>query len=86
MKLWLIKQKERTGWDTFDSCVVAAETADIARTVHPNDNPQYQSFEAGWCWYDDSWASSSRNVTCWLLGQAIEGTKTGLILASFNAG
>lgn len=36
LKLWLISQNERKGWDTFDSAVVAAKTAEEARLINPD--------------------------------------------------
>ena len=36
MKLWLISQDAITGWDTYDSAVVIAETADDAKMIHPS--------------------------------------------------
>lgn len=35
MKLYLLKQYINNDYDTFDSCVVAAENEDDARTIHP---------------------------------------------------
>ena len=36
MKLWLISQDENDGYDTYDSAVVAAETAEAAVLIHPS--------------------------------------------------
>jgi hypothetical protein len=36
MKLWKIWQNEQRGYDTYDSAVVAADTADLAKTLHPD--------------------------------------------------
>jgi hypothetical protein len=36
MKIWLLSQDTNDGYDIFDSCVVAAETEDEARHIHPN--------------------------------------------------
>ena len=33
--LYLLTQKERTGYDTFDSCVVAAYSREDAVKIHP---------------------------------------------------
>lgn len=80
MKLWLISQSVNNGYDTYDSAVVAAETADEARHIHPNGEawPKSKYF------YD--WAQTPDQVEVRLIGEASPGTVTGLILASFNAG
>jgi hypothetical protein len=106
MKLWLISQDVNTGYDTYDSAVVAAETEEQARLIHPS-----QYADAGWgelngqmCWrgtyncphnslkhgklYDASgydWTDPA-NVAVRLIGDAAEGSKPGIICASFNAG
>lgn len=36
MKLWLLEQDEHNGYDTYDSLVVAAESEDEARAIHPD--------------------------------------------------
>ena len=38
MKLWLISQTENEGYDTYDSAVVAAETENAARLIHPSSH------------------------------------------------
>ena len=74
MKLYLISQTENTGYDTYDSAVVAAENAKIAREI----NPDRSDGSYAWC--------HSKDVTARYLGVAKAGTKRGLICASFNAG
>lgn len=36
MNLYLLTQNQVTGYDTYDSCVVAAESEDDAREIHPD--------------------------------------------------
>ena len=36
MKLFLLTQNINNEYDTFDSCVVAAEDAETARNIHPS--------------------------------------------------
>lgn len=79
MKLWLLSQKDNTGYDTFDSCVVAAETEEDARTIHPAEG-QYKT------WYWSEWANTPDSVQVKLIGEATPGAERGVILASFNAG
>lgn len=87
MKLYLISQDFNTGYDTYDSAVVAAKTKEEAARIHPksssikvlNDRFLYE--------YDfGDWAESPSQVTVQLIGLAVKGTKAGCILASFNAG
>lgn len=35
LQLYLLTQKERTGYDTFDSCIVAAFNEEDAKKIHP---------------------------------------------------
>lgn len=81
MNLYLLTQDENTGYDTFDSCIVAAETEEDARNISPSWNGK---FKEGATYYD--WASSPENVRAKLIGIATDGTHSGVILASFNAG
>ena len=57
--------------------MVAAETEEAARNIHPTGFN-----DANW---EKDWASPEQ-VTVKLLGEALEGTKTGVICASFHAG
>jgi len=77
MKLYLLRQRERTGYDTYDSCVVAAASAARAKNITPTASGRFDS---------DSWASSARTVTAMYLGEARQGMPEGLVLTSFNAG
>lgn len=76
LKLWLISQNERKGWDTFDSAVVAAKTAEEARLINPDGE---------WSAYS-AWCSSPDKVHVEYLGIATEGVEPGIVLSSFNAG
>lgn len=75
MKLWLISQAVNTCYDTYDSAVVAAETAVEAQQIHPGG-------EGSQVW---SWAEVG-DVVVVEIGEALEGTQKGVICASFNAG
>lgn len=91
MKLWLISQSTNNGYDTYDSAIVAAETAEDARRLHPDGDVWV--VDTGWvdpetrkpAWQSGTWATPG-NVKAALVGEAVEGTKAGIILASFNAG
>ena len=81
MKLWHISQEQHDSYDTFDSAVVAAETAELAAKIHP--------FGKVWPdWRDGPypcWATDWQQVTVKEIGEASEGV-SGVICASFNAG
>ncbi len=79
MNLYLLTQNENSGYDTYDSCVVAAENLDQARMIRPS----YPEWDAS---TSNDWASSPENVNVELLGLAVCGTEPGVICASFNAG
>jgi hypothetical protein len=85
MNLYLLTQDENTGYDTYDSMVVAAESESAAAIIHPSSYISYGDGE--WRWSDDSgsWATKPENVTCKLIGKAEPGIK-GVVLTSFNAG
>ena len=84
MKFWLLSQNENNGYDTFDSCVVAAPTKKEARMIHPYDT-QFPGDNWGNT-ISQVWASSPDRVTVEFLGYAKSRTKRGVICASFNAG
>ena len=81
MKLWLLSQKDNRGYDTFDSCIVAAENEEEVKKIHPGCLEEYP----GWHPYKD-WANSPESVQVKLIGEAISEIERGVILASFNAG
>lgn len=76
MKLWLISQAVNGGYDTYDAAVVAAETEEEARSIHPHATS----------WDSSVWAHNPEDVVVDYIGTAAKGTKKGVILASFNAG
>lgn len=82
MKLWLITQNDRRGYDTYDSAVVAAETEDAARGIHPEGG---ELILDDW-WQKRTWTTDKDLVFAELIGEAVPGTEKGPILGSFNAG
>jgi hypothetical protein len=85
MKLWLISQDENEGYDTFDSAVVAAETAHEAKCIHPSNLFPKPSEQWKDLRYSD-WASSPDKVSAKYIGEAAENIPPGPICSSFNAG
>lgn len=81
MNLYLISQTENNGYDTYDSAVVAAETPEDAARIHPDG-----SGSLSWGQSFGTWAKRPENVKVELIGTATEGTRAGVICASFNAG
>ena len=96
MKLWLISQSENSGYDTFDSAVVAAETEEEARHTYPDNWEQEPKRWNGskWLWHledgrvldysSGSWTSPN-HVSVEFLADGYDGP-AGTVLGSFNAG
>ena len=82
MKLWLLTQSTVNGYDTFDGAVVAANTEEEARGIHPKTVGGLGL--TGEKWDDRIWAPKER-VTVEYLGDT-DRDISGVILASFNAG
>ena len=78
MNLYLISQRKNNGYDTYDSAVVAAESEDDARSIHPGGGPY--SADQAYTW------AAPEYVTAIFIGIASPGTERGVICASFNAG
>jgi hypothetical protein len=81
MKLWLLTQSVNVGYDTYDSCVVAANSEYDAKHIHPDKGVNWDGYESS----QGEWASAIF-VDAVLIGEAILGTEAGVICASFNAG
>jgi hypothetical protein len=79
MKIWLLEQFENMDYDTFDSCVVYAETEEDARNTLPDSDVEFEKKHG-------SWASCPETVKVTYLGMATPNAKAGVICASFNAG
>lgn len=75
--MYLISQDTNDGYDTYDACVVCAESEDAAKMILPDE---YASF--GW----RTWVPGPEFVHCKFIGNAAPWVKKGVILASFNAG
>jgi hypothetical protein len=81
MKLFRISQTQNENYDSYDSAVVAAETEDVARAMNP-----YRGTPNDFAENSDVWCSCPEEVQVEYLGEAVEGTERGVIVASFNAG
>lgn len=80
MNLYLLTQDVNTGYDTYDSAIVAAKDEDFARKINPSESSKFGGYDA---W---DWAVSPDQVKVELIGKAVKGTLEGVVLASFNAG
>lgn len=80
MNLYLLTQNQNSGHDTYDSCVVAAESEDQARIIRPGNDQWNKDCSM------NNWASTPKKVKVKLIGIATVGTDSGVICASFNAG
>ena len=87
MNLYLVTQNANTGQYAYEFAVVAAETEEEAKAIHPYDEnmPVLDGHFIGpYCL--DTWAESVDQVKAEYLGIAKEGTKKGIIVTSFNEG
>jgi hypothetical protein len=95
-KLWLISQAVNSGYDTYDSAVVCADTAKEAKRISPSefddwhDNAWYFTYADGhkndYPDGGDTWAHPDK-VKAELIGKADKSILRGeLVCASFNAG
>ncbi len=80
MLLFVIRQDVNVGYDTYDSAVVAAESAEIARTMHPAYVSPHVDYGVLREW------AKPKDVKVTLLGTALKGQHRTVIVASFNAG
>ena len=82
MKLWLLRNNTVRGYDTYDSCVVAAETEQEAIMIIPNDTSYSDSSTQ---WRNSSWCKQPEDVIVEYLGTT-DRDISGVVIASFNAG
>lgn len=90
MYLYKISQTKNMDYDTFDSAVVIARTADAAKLIHPKDLK-----DAEW-WKPDPEGFKNWNVESWAFPEDVEAEYLGansskhkegsVVCASFNAG
>ena len=86
MNIYLIEQEENSGWDTFSSAVVIAESEDEARLIHPGqDNPEFEGTKDIRC---ELWGwTSPEHVKVSLLGRLeIPALGRKVLCASYHAG
>jgi hypothetical protein len=89
MNLYHISQTVRRGYDTYSAAIVCAPDAESACKIHPGANGPWVEKDSNEVWDKNSnhtWADRPAQVKAELIGTAVEGTPTGVILASFDAG
>lgn len=76
MNIYLLEQSVNTKYDTYDSCVVVADSVQAARQIPPSPGAQ-----------GTSWAYRPEQVSVTLIGVADKSYNSEqVICASFNAG
>jgi len=80
MKLFLLTQDANGGYDTYDSCVVSAESEEDAKKMNPNGGETTNKDEDYGTW------TTLKNVDVEYIGEAKEGSEPEVICSSFNAG
>jgi hypothetical protein len=86
MKLYLLTQKVNNDYDTFDSCIVAAETEQDAKNINPDGDEMNTPNNWQQELFYSNWVTDVKDIQVKEIGTATADTKRGLILASFNAG
>jgi len=84
LKLYLVSQTENSGYDTYDSFVIACESEEEARHTIPSNG--LVMTEEDWSHPYSSWCSSSDSVKVTYLGIADPSVHHGIVCSSFNAG
>lgn len=93
MNLYKLEQEMVTGYDTYSATVVAANSEDDARTIHPSMlvdgavNNKWQYADFGGDYEEYQWPSfiSRIYIRVTLLSKNVD-LKRGIVLSSFRAG
>lgn len=80
MNLYLISQKENSGYDTYDSAVVCATDEASARNMSPTSGEALSDYDS------TTWVTDPAKVEVLFLGEADANVESGVVCASFNAG
>jgi hypothetical protein len=96
MKIYLIKGPSHKYLDYYESAIVIAKNKQDARTIHPNRDVTF--VEGEWMRLNSKGYPFKDKDTGWVdankinkldithIGQAVRGSKRGVVLASFLAG
>jgi hypothetical protein len=80
MNLYFIYQDEINDYETYNKAVVCAPNEEVARNIHPSNIDYRGEFVS------EYWCSSADKVNMKLLGEAVVGSKIGVVLASYGTG
>ncbi len=84
MKLYHISQNQNNEYDTFSDLVVAAESEEEAKSIHPGQAPWREN---PWQEGTSYWCKSPDQVKAEYIGEAASHIKKGsIICSSFHAG
>lgn len=96
MKIYLLTQDIKRGYDTYDSMIVAANTVKEAIRFSPSSHYEWSDILKSWefVYWDGRRKAESHNTWCDDINQIIvteiglanPNIRSGVILASFNAG
>lgn len=78
MNIYLLTQNTNRWYDTYDGCVVTAESEEEARLILPRSYMKWDS-------YNWAWADKPEQVMVQCLWKANKWTAGCVILGSFNA-
>lgn len=100
-KLYKISQSINSGYDTYDSAVVCAESEQDARNIHPSSyvthiaNGKWMGTYSGGAAKGNEYENDTGDWVCYgdincitveYIGVSDESIQRGVIVASFNAG
>ncbi len=90
MNIYKVSQDINNDYDTYDSFVCYAENEEEAKEIFPRNGKSFiemisQDLDEKY-YVDRLWTSDKSKIEVEFLGTAKDGSKKGVILASFNAG
>lgn len=80
MKLYLLKQNVLNHYDTYDSCIVCANSEEDAINIRPDGEDWNKKI------YFNEWPHNKSDIVCIEIGIANPNLERGVVLSSFNAG
>ena len=88
LKMYLLEQSINNGYDTYDSCVVVANTEEEARRIHPHKDYFSGEYEPWKDHFMGCWAATPEQVQVTFLGVMNNDSYSNgdVIISSFNAG
>lgn len=84
LHIYKVVRHEPIGYDTYDSCVVCAESGKAAMNILPWGRTIQEEFDKDMIAF--AWTERKENISCEYIGEATGRSMPGVILASYNAG